>query len=137
MLDIFTAIACTSLEQTNIYIYIYIYIYIHIYAFISLTLWQLPLQLQQHAKQTTFPGFYSYLPLVQPTQPFKPLNTLCQSDMAIYFTLRLYFYSLLLVKINQPALKYFAISHSDSCNKYCLFHLRYLHNDIFRYKTMK
>ncbi len=32
-------------------------------------------------------------------------------------------------------MKYFAISYSDSCNKYYLFHPRYLHNDIFRYMT--
>ena len=30
-------------------------------------------------------------------------------------------------------MKYFAISNSDSCNKYYLFQARYLHNDIFRY----
>ena len=48
--------------------------------------------------------------------------------MTRYFTLRLYFHSLLV--------KYFAISHSDSSYKYYLFHPRYFHKCIFRYMTL-
>ncbi len=52
-------------------------------------------------------------------EPLKPLITLCQSDMARYFTHRLYFYSSLAHENKLTcSVKYFTISHSDSCNKY-------------------
>ncbi len=46
--------------------------------------------------------------------------------MAIYFTLRLYFH-LTLACENKLAcsVKYFAISHSDSCNKYYIIYIFY------------
>ncbi len=55
--------------------------------------------------------------------------------MARYSLSGFIFTCLCLMKINSLLMKYYAISHSDSCSKCYLFHPRYLHNDIFMYMT--
>ncbi len=86
---------------------------------------------------------YSQVSHTVPKDNFVKISSVIYIYTCIYFTLNIFTMLFLGSDLENSCyhivlfLKYFAISHSNSCNKYYLFHPRYLHNDIFRYMTLE